>query len=273
MDRHPIPGAADARLTVLGFAGLFSVVLVGCASDSARASIVDARIDVPRFDAAVDTNVLVDGGADVEATDGQSEGAVPYCATGACDPQTQAGCSGTLTCVATSNGAVCAASIGEAEEGDECASAFDCRAGLLCAVEGRTGVCREVCCADSDCGQTRACTGDGVVFGNTRPSGYRTCETTRSCLAFAPADCPTGTSCYLVDTNGDFQCAVTGTHAGGETCSTPNECVPNHICVGVGVRRCAQLCRIGDVPSCSADARCQSQAYLPSDVGLCVTSQ
>lgn len=198
------------------------------------------------------------------------------CASGACNYQTQAGCSDDQACrpqFSATNSEVqpgCEAA-GSSVTGDPCTAQGDCGRGLYCA----EGVCRKLCCgADfSACPAGESCIRSLQVRagGEVVSAGADLCFPVGTCDPLDPDSCADepGRECKIVDANGAVACAPRSSAGLGDACSPPSVCGQGLSCVG---GYCTKLCAYAMCaePSCSeAEGSCVHFARDPAGVGEC----
>jgi hypothetical protein len=249
------------RAALPGFFGfLFVAVGAGCGNTG--------TID-PGADAGVDGSVILDGGGEIpQPPDGASS-----CPGGACNYQTNAGCTATQSCVPLPDGMGKAPpgclGAGTGASGTACQNFDQCAPGFLCAA----GQCRKLCCggdwtgcpSDSEhCIQNLA-VGDGN--GGTIATGAMLCLPVNTCDALDPASCTTaGTSCQIVDPTGATACFKEGAGESGDACP----CKGGYLCVGSECRRLCKAVEGGGEPSCEdGEGVCIHYHRDPQGVGEC----
>ena len=197
---------------------------VAChSSNNATSSSNDASLKsdggdyntVVNLDAGPSTAVSPDGSSSCE---------------GSCNYQTQAGCDSGFMCSPQMNvnqtvTASCQTA-GTIAAGETCTWA-QCQPGYLCAADGH---CRHMCCGDdwSVCAANESCTGAVALLpvgGSTPvPAGVGLCEPTDDCDVLDSESCPSGQSCYIIDSRGGVKCLSTGSRDVNESCSATELC-------------------------------------------------
>ena len=249
-----------------------ATILTGC-GDSAPDAPDAAQ---PRDAGFADVIVIASDGAAGDASGpmdaaSDTDAGGSSCAMGSCDPREVSECGVTAACVLSDRLPECADAVGGLEEGEPCASALECAAGLACFREGATGVCARVCCPGDEgaCGDGMRCSADGVLVTGVATSWGR-CGAPRACDPRAPA-CPTREGCYIDYRTAD--CRLAGTADLGQSCEVPQDCLPGFHCAGIGAPTCVRICVLSDPRSCpSAEGTCVAQAYSPEGTGVCVST-
>lgn len=216
------------------------------------------------------TGGVLDGGGTV---DPPPNGAT-LCPKGACNYQTQDGCTGSQACLPAVSGSDVVPSCqgsGSAHSGEACTGWNDCAPGLFCA----EGACRTLCCGGdwSACPAGESCIRQlAVKVGDAGvSSGADLCFPVNNCDpldATACADQP-GMACLVVDPTGNVACTPEGSAAAGEPCSGSVHCSRGFACVASACRR---LCRAvaGGSPACTAsEGACVHYNRDPAGVGEC----
>ncbi len=212
---------------------------------------------------------FVDGGGGIELPpDGES-----LCPKGACNYQTQAGCSGAQACQpafsADSVTPTCAAP-GTVPIGGACKAVGDCAKGGFCA----DGQCRTLCCgADySACPDGESCIRQLSFNGSNGPvsAGVDLCFPVGTCKLFEANACGDKRACQIVDGRGKVACAPVGAGDQGAACSPQAPCIEGFSCVG---GKCTRLCKAvasGGEPTCDeGEGRCIHSDRDPPGVGEC----
>ena len=219
-------------------------------------------------------------GAASTVFDAGGEVAVPpngelLCPPGACNYQTQSGCSEDEACwpFVSPGGEIqpACANAGTRGAGQSCSEWADCARGYAC-IDSK---CRHLCCG----GDWSACAdGDGCIRrlalqldGGSFASGASLCYPVNTCDVLAADACASepGQSCQVVDPRGSTACAPAGQAEVGEPCSTVVICAAGSMCVADACRR---LCRAeaGGEPSCPAEeGYCVHFSRDPEGVGEC----
>lgn len=165
------------------------------------------------------------------------------CAGSPCDLVPQCGCAGATACYPNGSGGTICATEGNADVGDTCSSANQCKGGAGCTQIGEAAaVCMGFCRDDVDCSVGTACLPSA--------DGYNFC--TLSCRLDTQVGCPGGTRCvpgFREDDTAYSVCAVaTGTGKEGDSCEETTDCAAGYACLfaqGATVGSCYQLCTAG----------------------------
>lgn len=239
--------------------------LVGC-GDGADTDPADAGAD--------GSTIVLDGGGEIP----QPPNGAAACPPGACNYQTNVGCSATQSCVPLPDGAGKAPpgclGAGTGQSGTACQNFDQCAPGFLCAA----GQCRKLCCGGdwTGCPQDESCfqnlaVGDGN--GGTIASGAMLCLPVNTCDALDPASCAAvvaGTSCQIVDPTGATACLKEGTGDSGEACP----CKGGFLCVDSECRRLCKATAEGGAPACEeGEGICVHFQRDPQDVGECTPKE
>lgn len=252
-----------AFMRTLAFArGLLgiSIALAGCTGGTET---------IPSDAGADGSTVILDGGGDIPSPpDGESA-----CPQGACNYQSNMGCTGQQTCFPTvdGNGQVVPTCqpAGAVPPGGACAAQTDCGPGSLCV----QSVCRKLCCGGDWTGcnsDTEHCIqGLSISNGNggTVASGAMLCLPIDTCDALDPESCPLeGQSCLIVDPTGATACVQPGTGEQGDACP----CKGGFLCVAKECRRLCKAVEGGGEPGCEAgEGICVHYNRDPQGVGEC----
>ena len=206
---------------------------------------------------------ILDGGGEIPPPpNGES-----LCPAGACNYQTQTGCSaegGPVSCVplpTTSGVAPACERAGSVANGQKCSQWTDCVPGSIC-VEN---TCRKLCCGRDWTGcstPAEHCIRQLQVVVNNAPvaSGAYLCYPVNQCDALAPKSCASidasgaNTTCQIADPTGATACLPEGAGGVGDACP----CKGGFACVEGGCRRLCRAVAGGGEPSC------------PVEEGICV---
>lgn len=201
--------------------------------------------------------------------DGASE-----CASGACNYQTQDGCSEEHACRPQFNAEAPVVEpgcepAGSVDVGSACEVQADCARGLYCA----EGACRRMCCgADwSACDEGESCirTLQVRAGGEVLDAGVDLCFPVGTCDLFDTAGCEDEKrECKIVDPTGAVACAPRSNADVGDACAPPTVCKQGLSCVG---GYCVKLCRFeacGE-PACVGEGACTHFERNPPGVGEC----
>jgi len=218
------------------------------------------------------------------------------CPQGACNFQSQAGCSATETCSphydSASNSVVpaCVAT-GTQKAGAPCDNTASqiCAPGLICA----DGACAKPCCGGdyTVCGAGESCIRTATIFktaqGTEIPydAGLGTCAPVGTCNVLDPTSCSSDATrpvCRIVDARGYVACrphSEGGDADLGEPCNADKQCAPGLHCAGnvdddAAVQTtCVRLCAWGSCdakPACgNGEGLCVHFARDPDGVGEC----
>lgn len=178
----------------------------------------------------------------------------------------QCGCAAGESCYPNAATRLCATT-GTRPEGNGCAEANDCAAGLGCvnfsSDPTRPGnMCSRVCATDADCTGGAICIhtiDDGT--GGTVP-GLQFCS--RACTPAPNAGCPTGLACTLFQENTGAMRVFTdcagpvGTGRQFAPCVDDLDCAAGFACFNTGLgNECLAWCRVAS-PSCPLGTTCVS---------------
>jgi hypothetical protein len=232
----------------------------GCSGGVETEDPADAGADGPE--------VILDGGGTIPTPpDGPS-----LCPPGACNYQTNAGCSPPEGCIPYPDGQGNAPPtcfpLGQGASGAACQSADQCALGHLCA----GGTCRKLCCGGdwTGCPAGESCIqGLSISDGNggTLKTGAMLCQPVNTCDALDPyTGCPVGTACQIVDPTGATACFQEGNGGSGEPCP----CKGGFLCVSGECRRLCKAVEGGGEPSCQeGEGICVHFHRDPPGVGEC----
>jgi hypothetical protein len=208
------------------------------------------------------------------------------CPKGACNFQSQSGCSASQNCFphydAASNSVVptCGTAGGQ-KKGEPCVTAQQiCGRGMVCA----DGVCAKVCCGGdySACDPGESCFRHATTFMIPSTAGAQggmlidydeglgTCAPVGTCDVLDKNSCASDTKhpvCRVVDPTGAVACQQASDRKLGDECDDVHRCGGGEHCVSQlsaeasTPRHCVRLCRFG---SCTAEPGC------PRGEGPCV---
>ncbi len=247
-------------------AGLTLAMLNGCGSTT--------TVNPPSIDAGCEAATLPDG-PDASDDAGAPPNGEQLCPTGACNYQTQSGCSVGTACrpqFSASSTAVAPGCepAGAGKSGAVCASGADCAAGFYCAEKA----CRKQCCGSD----SSVCDAGDVCFrslevdaaGQVEPSGMSLCFPTGNCDVLDASSCGAGQACAVVDSAGRVACIDAAGAAGlGEACSSARACAAGASCVGGACRPFCRALACGQI-TCTADqGACIHFSRDPAGVGEC----
>lgn len=235
----------------------------------------DTVIEVPPMDAGC-PQVVADGGGGVPDP---PDGALA-CASGACNYQSQDGCSAGQACrpwINRDGGAdevrpTCRP-VGPVAGGEPCEPwKDDCAAGYFC----HGGACRKLCCGGdwSACDEGESCLRQlsvQLMSGTVIDAGVSLCYPVNNCDVFDDSSCADepGRVCRIVDPTGNVACAPDNNRDIGDPCDAASQCGFGAHCVG---GRCVRLCRAEECgePACPADEGiCVHLDRDPDGVGEC----
>ncbi len=221
-----------------------------------------------------DMSVSLDGSV---GPDGSVDSGTPSaCYSPMCDPRSSNQCSPTMSsaCLLEDDGPICEAMVGRGRQGDACVLDGDCSSTLACFASRAGGRCERVCCAGDAfaCGTASLrCDAPSMLVGGGTSTWGRCVPVSRPCDVLTQDTCDPGEACYVVSGTGDTDCRPQGAAAVGESCVRANDCAPELVCTGVGVKKCAQICDLAVSTSCAAlpGTMCRSYAYSPPGTGVC----
>jgi hypothetical protein len=217
---------------------------------------------------------------------------VALCPKGACNFQSQSGCSATQNCFphydAASNSVIptCGTAGGQTK-GQPCETAQQiCGRGLVCADH----VCQKVCCGGdyTACDPGESCFRQSAQF--MTPSGalidynegLGTCAPVGNCKLLDESSCAGDAKhpvCRIVDPTGAIACTEAGDRNLGDSCDESHRCGRGQHCAGnVNTdgpvpKHCVRLCRFGTCnakPGCpEAEGTCVHFNRDPEGIGEC----
>lgn len=215
--------------------------------------------------------VVLDGGDAIpDPPDGAS-----LCPAGACNYQTQEGCSDDTTCQPyfTNGGdgfeATCLPA-GDRAGGDACDADNPCARGYACA----GGTCRKLCCGRdwSACDAGESCFRELQlrIDGEPVATGAWLCFPIDTCNVLDSEACSGGApDCKIVDPTGNEACIPPSPEQLFEPCSGPSVCARGLTCVGGFCRRLCAAEQCGE-PSCPpSEGACVHFNRNPPGVGEC----
>ena len=228
------------------------------------------------------TTVVLDGkGGILPHPDGAAA-----CPAGACNYQTQAGCSDDQACRpyypagATTVIPRCEA-VGTGRSGDACKASTECARGYMCLADEAGGMsCHKQCCGGdwSACDPGESCIRQFFVQfadGHKEQAGDF-CVPVNNCDPLDPKSCDSvpGRECKIADPTGAVACSPKSAAKLGDSCAPPNVCAQGLTCVGRASTGyfCRQLCRAEACgkPDCSvAGGDCVHFDRDPAGVGEC----
>lgn len=221
--------------------------------------------DADLADSAMDTELWPPDADDVAERDAEArdlDAAVAPEVVVPCEPIADEGCAAWETCTWASLDAeepTCQPG-GPGAPGDPCSEATGCSAGVCLALNETGSVCHALCEVATDCPDEAPCLDlEGLPFD--------VCEQWSSyvvCALLDPTDCPEGHGCYVVGTQPDPVCLVSGAGQVGELCDEANGCEAGGACAE-GV--CQTLCDPAAAEPCPAPL--QTCALYYQGVGVC----
>jgi hypothetical protein len=137
----------------------------------------------------------------------------------------------------------------------ECSPGYECVAG---------GTCRHYCCSgNSACSENQFC--DAQPMAESPGTLVPVCLAQQTCVLLNDGTCPATEQCSVVRDDGATSCVALGTAQEGQPCEQEH-CARTLVCLGpqgsdpttgLSMRRCQQLCLIGDPMGCkSTGGRC-----------------
>lgn len=252
----------DAFLGLLALLG----IAAGAGCDGAETTDTEPK------DAGADGPVIIlDGGGDAAVPPNGAS----LCPPGACNYQTNEGCTGAQSCLPDPDGMgkatpACSAA-GQGLSGAACTSNAECAAGFLC-TSPMNGSCRKLCCggdwtgcpSDKEhCIQNVALKDQTGVFA----TGAMLCLPVNTCNALEPGSCgAAGQACQIVDPTGATACFAEGSGDTGQPCP----CKGGFLCVKDACRRLCKAVEGGGEPSCQdGEGICVHYTRDPAGVGEC----
>jgi len=196
------------------------------------------------------------------------------CPAGDCDLVSNDGCEAGEGCyfaaaAAGEDPAPLCAPAGSLAEGASCSNANDCQEGFICL--GDPGVCRRICCGDSDADCDPTATGQlcliNIVDDAGDPTGVGACQLPDDCDPVAQTGCEGSEACFPSG-EGAFSCTDPGPGTQGSDCSS-EQCAAGFLCIDQDGGTCAQLCDTAD-PTCDADGTSCGGLAGYEDIGVCV---
>jgi hypothetical protein len=235
------------------------------------------------------------GGVIPDAPDGPS-----LCPAGACNFQTQVGCTGTQTCSphydAASDSVIPACvTTGTQKAGAPCDNSANqlCAPGLVCA----DGKCAKPCCGGdwTACDDGESCIRSATIFKTSSGAelpydkGLGTCAPVGTCNVLDTTSCATDTKrpvCRIVDPRGFVACqphSAGGDAQLGEDCNAQKQCAAGLHCAGnidedaSAHTKCVRLCAWGSCddakPACGkGEGTCVHFIRDPEGVGECTAN-
>lgn len=246
-------------------AGAGALPSAGCSGGVETEDPSDAGADGPV--------VILDGGGSIPSPpDGAS-----LCPQGACNFQTNAGCTPPQGCVPYPDGQgnappTCINTSAQGTSGASCQTLDQCAPGYICA----GAVCRKLCCGGdwTGCPAGESCIqGLSISDGNggAVQTGAMLCLPVNYCDALEPANgCAAGTACQIVDPTGATACFAEGSGGQGEPCP----CQGGFLCVDSECRRLCKAVDSGGEPSCQdGEGVCVHFNRDPPGVGECTPQE
>ena len=216
--------------------------------------------------------VVLDGGGVIpKPPDGEKA-----CPQGACNFQTNQGCTGSTTCEPaigpTGDVTPACEPAGSGQDGANCTenkNPSDCGPGYFCV--GKT--CHKLCCGGdwSGCPSPKEHCFRGLEYqasdGGAIQTGAMICDAIDTCDALVPQSCnELGFTCQIVDPTGAEACAPEGTGDQGQACP----CKGGFYCVANACRRLCKAVEGGGDPFCQeGEGECVHFNRDPAGVGEC----
>lgn len=165
----------------------------------------------------------------------------------------------------------------QSTDGAKCASGADCAPGFDCVLSADVGYCRRYCCSGS-CGSYRSQNGADTFCDLQKLQGGATkapvCMPIKTCELFKLGECAENETCSVVTDRGATGCVANGAANVGEPCDTEH-CSAGLACLGqAGSRKCLQLCRTKNGPTCATNQICKtSTIFTDPTIGVCAPEQ
>ncbi len=155
-------------------------------------------------------------------------------------------------------------------DGASCENANSCQEGFICI--GEPGVCRRICCGDSDDDCLPETTGQlcsiSIVDDEGMPTGVGACRLPDDCDPVAQTGCAGGDACYPSG-GGAYSCAEPGPGTQGANCDSVN-CAAGFMCItGDPNPICVQICNTASPVCDAAGTECGGLTGY-EDIGVCV---
>jgi hypothetical protein len=158
-------------------------------------------------------------------------------------------------------------------DGAKCESGADCAPGFDCVISSDVGYCRRYCCSGS-CGAYRSQNGAETFCDVQKLQGSSTkapvCMPIKTCKLFTVGECAENETCSVVTDTGTTGCVANGEASVGEPCDQEH-CNIGLACLGqAGSRKCLQLCRTKNGPTCATNQICKTSTIFPDPtLGVC----
>lgn len=212
--------------------------------------------------------------------DDGTKGNTTYAATCAVMPSPDAGVtSDPKGCRLSGTSAVpaCLDSTPQNTDGAKCESGADCAPGFDCVLSNDVGYCRRYCCSGS-CGAYRSQNGAETFCDvqKLQGSGAKApvCMPIKTCKLFTAGECAENETCSVVTDDGTTGCVANGNANVNEPCDEEH-CSMGLTCLGqAGSRKCLQLCRTKNGPTCAVNQICKTSTIFPDPtLGVCAPAQ
>lgn len=169
----------------------------------------------------------------------------------------------------------------ENTDGAKCERGADCAAGFDCVVANDVGYCRRYCCSGS-CGSYRSQNGAETFCDVQKLQGWAAsltvkapvCMPIKTCKLFMSDECAENETCSVVTDEGTTGCVANGNATVGQSCDEEH-CSTGLTCLGqAGSRKCLQLCKTKNGPTCAANQICKTSPIFPDPtIGFCAPAQ
>lgn len=166
-------------------------------------------------------------------------------------------------------------------DGAKCERGADCAAGFDCVTTNDVGYCRRYCCSGS-CGTYRSQNGAETFCDVQRLHGWAAslvvkapvCMPIKTCKLFTVDECAENETCSVVTDDGTTGCVANGNATVGQSCDQEH-CSTGLACLGqAGSRKCLQLCKTKNGPTCAANQICKTSPIFPDPtIGFCAPAQ
>lgn len=162
-------------------------------------------------------------------------------------------------------------------DGAKCETGADCAAGFDCVPSNDVGYCRRYCCSGS-CGSYRSQNGAETFCDVQKLQGSAAkapvCMPIKTCKLFTAGECAENETCSVVTDNGTTGCVANGSANVNEPCDEEH-CNAGLTCLGqAGSRKCLQLCRTKNGPTCAVNQVCKTSTIFPDPtLGVCAPAQ
>ena len=170
----------------------------------------------------------------------------------------------------------------ENTDGAKCETGADCAPGFDCVVASDVGYCRRYCCSGS-CGSYRSqngfetfCDVQKLKAGTMQTSAAKApvCMPIKTCKLFIMDECAENETCSVVTDDGTTGCVANGNANVGQSCDQEH-CSTGLTCLGqAGSRKCLQLCKTKNGPTCAANQICKTSPIFPDPtIGFCAPAE